>query len=151
MAIRSILEKRKVLIIVGAVLCLMFSIISYSPSAKADTKDRSVNVSKSFGCTTVAKKANTSGVYLKVSAHGSDRNLLVSVFADANKGKGKRNWVNVSGQDKASLGKYVTKGNKYHLTNYAVERYGKGVPIRLCYNQGSHKGKISFLWSPDSR
>ncbi|MGN7376526.1 hypothetical protein ACTHPZ_20600 [Bacillus halotolerans] len=151
MVIRSILEKNKMLIIVGTALCLMFSIISYSPLAKADTKDRSVNVAASHGCTTVAKKANTSGVYLKVLNHGSGRHLLVSVFADANKGKGKRHWVNVSGQDKASLGKYVTKGNKYHLTNYAVERYGKGVPIRLCWEQGQYSGKVSFLWSPDSR
>jgi hypothetical protein len=149
MAIRNILEKNKVLIIVGAVLCLMVSIISYPPLAKADTKDKTVNVNASHGCTTIAKKANTSGVYLKVLSHGSGRNMLVYVDADANKGKGKRHWVNVSGKDKASLGKYVTKGNTYHLTNYAVERYGKGVPIRLCFD--GDKGKINFLWSPDSR
>ncbi|MBG9909883.1 hypothetical protein ABD83_00030 [Bacillus xiamenensis] len=118
----------------------------------ADTKDRSISTYKYYGCTTVAKKANISGVYLKVSGHGSGEFLLVSVFADANKGKGKRNWVNVSGRDMASLGKYVKKGNKYHLTNYAVERYGKNVPIRLCWDAGSKStGKVSFLWSPDSR
>jgi len=149
MTIRSILEKNKALVIVGAVLCLVVSIISYPPLAKADTKDRTVNVNASHGCTTIANKANTSGVYLKVLSHGSGRNMLVYVDADANKGKGKRHWVNVSGKDKASLGKYVTKGNTYHLTNYAVERYGKGVPIRLCYD--GDKGKINFLWSPDSR
>ncbi len=128
-------------------------ILSPFSMVQADTKDRSISTYNGHGCTSVAKKANKSGVYLKVSGHGTGEYLLVSVFADANKGKGKRNWVNVSGRDMASLGKYVKKGNKYRLTNYAVERYGKNVPIRLCWDVASrnNKEKVSFLWSPDSR
>jgi hypothetical protein len=135
---------------VGIIVVFSLILVSFSPAAKADTKDKHFSTTSTQSFTKGYRKANTSGVYVKVLKGGSSRNLSISVFADANKGKGKPNWVNVSGRDGATLGKYVTAGHTYHLTNYAVERYGKNVPIRLFVHNGSGK-KVEFYWSPDSR
>ncbi|MGQ9024220.1 hypothetical protein [Bacillus sp. 18-5] len=139
--------KLKFITMLSLVFVLMLSSFSM---VQADTKDRKFSIGKDQGFTTIAKKENKSGVYLKVT---KGKKFLVSVFADANKGKGKRKWVNVSGVSGGSLGTYVTAGKTYRLTNYAVERYGKNVPIRILVENRDQRGseRAEFLWSPDSR
>ncbi|MGN7376527.1 hypothetical protein ACTHPZ_20605 [Bacillus halotolerans] len=146
--------KRSHMIPIAIVFSLLLTVgyallpVRDSSVAKADTADKAFSTTSEKTWTSIAKKANTSGVYVKVK---KGERVLVSVFADANKGKGKRKWVNVSGSSGGSLGTYVSAGHTYHLTNYAVERYGKGVPIRLLVDKGGKSGKVEFLWSPDCR
>ncbi|MEC1275295.1 hypothetical protein [Bacillus subtilis] len=135
---------------VGIIVVLSLLLVSFSPAVKADTKDKYYSTTSVQSSTKSYRKANTSGVYVKVLKAGRSRDVAISVFADANKGKGKPHWVNVSGRDGATLGKYVTAGHTYHLTNYAVERYGKNVPIQLYVSNGSGQ-KVEFYWSPDCR
>lgn len=148
------LKRSQMLLPLTIILSLLLTVgyallpVKDSSIAKADTVDKTFSTTSGKAWTSVAKKANTSGVYVKVK---KGERVLVSVFADANKGKGKRKWVNVSGSSGGSLGTYVSSGHTYHLTNYAVERYGKGVPIRLLVDKGGKSGKVEFLWSPDSR
>ncbi|EJR00077.1 hypothetical protein F8161_14705 [Bacillus cereus] len=119
-------------------------------NTKANTRDDHVEFTfrlwSAYDFTNARPKENPTSMYMRVKSSEKGRGSFnVWTEADKNKGKGDRDWVNVSGKHEGEVKPYKT----YLFMNHAVESYGKNVPVRFG-GYSRENNAYPTAWSPDS-
>ncbi|MDR2994145.1 hypothetical protein COK05_04080 [Bacillus cereus] len=151
--------KKKSRFIFGSILSLgiLASTFALTEPAKADTmantRDEHVNFTfrlwSPYDYTNARLKETPTSMYMRVkSSEKGGGSFNVWAEADKNKGKGDRDWVNVSGESGKHEGT-VVPGRTYLFQNYAYENHGKNVPVRFG-GYSRENNAYPTAWSPDS-